>query len=154
MFDRRWRQIVGMLLWLFVLLMAGCGSETGDRDRTAYIPLTEALGSELLHVDAITVHYGDGNRLSVTDPVEIQEIVSLLKEITLRTSTGTGVGFLYRLELTEGETTVRYASDGMVNGTAYETAHEADDAARTLNKTIRELGRARIPGLFPGVEEE
>lgn len=130
--------------------MAGCGSETGDR--TAYIPLTEALGSELLHVDAITVHYLDGNRLSVTDPVEIQEIVSLLKEITLRTSTETGVGFLYRLELTEGETTVRYASDGMVNGTAYETAHEAGDAARTLNKTIVEL--ARIPGLLPGVEVE
>ncbi|MFD3271227.1 hypothetical protein ACE3MS_14000 [Paenibacillus dendritiformis] len=53
MSDRRWRQIVGMLLLLFVLLMAGCGSETGNRDRTAYIPLTEALGSELLHVDAI-----------------------------------------------------------------------------------------------------
>ncbi|PZM62403.1 hypothetical protein DOE73_27470 [Paenibacillus dendritiformis] len=63
--------------------MAGCGSETGDRT-------VEALGSELLHVDAITVHYGDGNRLSVTDPVEIQEIVSLLKENNAEKINGDG----------------------------------------------------------------
>lgn len=136
-------------LVLFPLLIAGCASTNNGGTKENIMSLTEVLKSELSSVDEIDVDFGDGNKMSITDPSMIQDITTQLKSINVRETDSKGVGYLYYLNLKEGDKSYRLGSDLTIDGTSYEPI---DDEAKKLNDFIIKMGRDKFPGLLSGVK--
>ena len=131
---------------------AGCAGN-GPASEADPVPLTAVLGIDLVAVERIEIRYGDGRGLTVTDPETVQAIAERLKAVTVRESEAKGVGYLYFMDLFQGDRTRRVGDrHTQLDGRTYETAD--DDAGRALNALILSLGRERMPDLLPGVSAD
>ena len=138
----------GLLLILCTSFIFGCESARNKETKVKVMYLTEVLKSDLMNVNRIDVRFGDGNKIEMTDPITIQDIVSKLKSIEVRETKSKGVGSLFYLELKEADKMYRLGNEFIFNGKTYETIGEN---AKKLNEAIIKLGRDQIPGLLPGV---
>ncbi|PTQ57766.1 MAG: hypothetical protein BSOLF_0628 [Candidatus Carbobacillus altaicus] len=110
----------------------------------------DMIKSDLLNVDRIDVQFADGNKMSITDPKTIQDIISQIRSLRLRETNSKGVGYLYFLDLKEGDKTYRFDSSLTFDGKTYEAI---DDSVKELNDFIIKMGKDKIPDLLPGVED-
>ncbi|MDN4600161.1 hypothetical protein P5G61_02895 [Paenibacillus sp. F6_3S_P_1C] len=138
-----------VLLVLFASFLSGCGSLENDKSKEKIMPLTDVLKSDLTKVNSIDLQFDDGHKLSVTDSKTIHDIVSQIKNINVQETISKGVGYLYYLDLNEGNKTYRLNSNLTFGEKTYEAT---DDNAYKLNEFILKLGREKIPGLLPGVK--
>ncbi|QOS77160.1 hypothetical protein JNUCC31_20380 [Paenibacillus sp. JNUCC31] len=138
-----------VLLVLFASFLSGCGSLENDETGEKIMPLTDVLKSDLSKVDGIDLQFSDGNKLSITDSKTIQDIVSQIKNIKVQETISKGVGYLYYLDLNEGNKTYRLNSNLTFGEKTYEAT---DNNANKLNEFILKLGRGKIPGLLSGVK--
>ncbi|PTQ55404.1 MAG: hypothetical protein BSOLF_2205 [Candidatus Carbobacillus altaicus] len=111
---------------------------------------TEVIKSDLLNVEKIDVQFADGNKMSITEPETIQDIISQIKRLRLREKNTKDVGYLYFLDLKEGDKTYRFENILTFDGKTYESI---DDGIKKINDFIIQMGREKIPGLFQGVED-
>jgi hypothetical protein len=140
--------IFSLLIIIFASLFVGCDSKKNEEAKGKVMSLTEVLKSELSSVDGIDVQFGDGNKMEITDAKTIQDIVSQIKSIKVRETKSKGVGYLYYLDLKQGDKTYRFSSDLTIDGKSYEAI---DNTAEKLNDFMVKMGRDQIPGLLPGV---
>ncbi|OUM97098.1 MAG: hypothetical protein BAA02_14165 [Paenibacillaceae bacterium ZCTH02-B3] len=151
------RIAANVLLALAVLAAAasaGCaGRPGGPASESEPIPLTAVLGIGLDAVERIEIRFGDGRGLAVTDPETVRGIADRLKAVTVRVSEVKDVGYLYFLNLFQGDQTRRVGDRYThLDGRTYETVD--DDAGRALNAFVLGLGRERMPDLLPGLSED
>jgi len=135
-------------------LAAGCAGRQDRADAEAEaVPLTAVLGSGLDAVERIEIRYGDGHVLVVTDPETVREFVVRVKAITVRRSDIQSAGYLYNMDLAEGERTHRVGDRyTRLDDRTYETVE--DEASRELDLFMLRFGRERIPDLLPGIMPE
>ncbi|MBU5444785.1 hypothetical protein [Paenibacillus sp. MSJ-34] len=150
MFKIKIMPIYMLLFVLFTSITAACDSAKNDEGEEYIMPLIEVIKSDLLHVDGIDVQFADGNKMSITDSKTIQDIILRIKSIRLRETNSKGVGYLYFLDLKEGDKTYRFDSSLTFDGKTYEAI---DDSVKELNDFIIKMGKDKIPGLLPGVED-
>lgn len=141
---------MSMFLILTSFFITGCDNQKNDEMKGKVMSLTDVLKSDLLHVNEIDVQFGDGNELSITDSKTIQDIVSRIRNVMVRETERTGVGYLYVMDLKDGNQTYQLDSNLTVEGKSYEST---DDHAKELNDFILKVGRDNIPGLLSGVKE-
>ncbi|GIP30799.1 hypothetical protein [Paenibacillus sp. J2TS4] len=139
-----------MLFVLFTSITAACDSTKNDEGEEYIVSLIDVIKSDLLNVNGIDVQFADGNKMSITDSKTIQDIILRIKSIRLRETKSKGVGYLYFLDLKEGDKTYRFDSSLTFDGKTYEAI---DDSVKELNDFIIKIGKDKIPGLLPGVED-
>ena len=138
--------LLAMAMILFV--MTGCQSSNAVHDEELFI--TEILNSDLSRVRSIVIRFGDGNRMTLMDDEGIREIMSQLRKMKVRAAADSGVGYLYSLELEEGNVKYEISNTLAINGRSYKAV--VDSTLEELNKLIIGKGREAIPGLLPGIE--
>jgi len=136
---------------LAAAVLAGCaGRPGGPASETDPVPLTAVLGIDLDTVERIEIRYGDGRGLMVTDSETVRGIADRLKAVTVRESEAESVGYLYFMDLFQGDQTRRVGDRYThLDDRTYETVQ--NEAGRALNAFILSLGRERMPDLLPGI---
>jgi len=140
---------IAVFLLISSMLVACSSTKKDDRDK-AIVSFTEVIKSDLLNVEKIDVQFADGNKMSITEPETIQDIISQIKRLRLREKNTKDVGYLYFLDLKEGDKTYRFENILTFDGKTYESI---DDGIKKINDFIIQMGREKIPGLFQGVED-
>ena len=150
MFKLKTMSLYMLFFLLISSMIAACDSTENDEKGEIVVSLTEVIKSDLLNVDRIDVQFADGNKMSITDPKTIQDIISQIKSLRLREKNTKGVGYLYFLDLKEGDKTYRFENTLTFDGKTYESI---DDGIKKLNDFIIQMGREKIPGLLQGMED-
>lgn len=143
--------LVGMIA---VLGMGGCSKSNEDAeslDQSLY-SVMELLKLEPAHVKSIQVVYGDGTRMVLDHEQDIEPVIERVEPIQAKRITGNEEpnppGFLFYMNVLQGEQEIRVASEFEVNGQSY--VMEGPEL-NELNRYMVELGRSHNPELLPGL---
>ncbi|MCR8634291.1 hypothetical protein [Paenibacillus radicis (ex Xue et al. 2023)] len=112
------------------------------------VELTDILHHDLNGIVQISIRFGDGKQVIVKDADTVGEMVKRLKAMKLVKSYDQQwrVGYLYFMDLYDGEKTVRYGSGLQIEGVRYDTNAATD----SLNEWIVEMARRINPDILPG----
>ncbi|KOP66058.1 hypothetical protein AMS62_13020 [Bacillus sp. FJAT-18019] len=142
--------LVGMMA---VLGMGGCSETKEDArssDQSLY-SVQKLLQLDAAKVGSIQVVYGDGTRMVLDRKQDIEPVIERVEPIQAKRSTGreepSPPGFLYYMDVMQGEQKVRVASEFEVNGQLY--TMEGPEL-NELNNYMIKLGRSHNPELLPG----
>lgn len=142
--------LVGMIA---VLGMSGCSKSNKDAeslDQSLY-SVKELLKLDPPEVKSIQVIYGDGTRMILDHKNDIEPVIERLEPIQAKRSAGreepSPPGFLFFMNVVQGEQAVRVASEFKVDGQSY--VMEGPEL-NELNDYMVKIGRAHNPELLPG----
>jgi len=142
--------LVGMIA---MLGMSGCSKSIEDAeslDQSLY-SIKELLKLEPPEVKSIQVVYGDGTRMVLDRKEDIEPVIERVEPIQAKRITGNEEpnppGFLFYMNVMQGEQVVRVVSEFKVDGQSY--VMEGPEL-NELNDYMVKLGRAHNPELLPG----
>ncbi|KOR76154.1 hypothetical protein [Paenibacillus solani] len=142
--------LVGMMA---VLGMGGCSETNEDAtslDQSLY-SVKELLQLDAAKVKSIQVVYGDGTRMVLDSKQDIEPIIKRVEPVQAKRMTGNEEpgqpGFLFYMDVMQGEQEIRVASEFEVNRQSY--TMEGPEL-NELNRYMVELGRSHNPELLPG----
>ena len=99
-------------------------------------------------VKAIHVIYGDGTRMVLDQKQDIEPVMERVDSLQAKRITDNeSPGFLFFMDVVQGEQEVRVANEFEVDGQSYVLA---GPALNDLNTYMVELGRSHNPELPPG----
>lgn len=143
--------LVGMIA---VLGIGGCSKSNDDAeslDQSLY-SVKKLLKLDAAEVNSIQVVYGDGTRMVLDREQDIEPVIKRVEPIQAKRSTGdeepSPPGFLFYMDVMQGEQEVRVASEFEVDGQLY--TMEGPEL-NELNRYMVELGRSHNPELLPGL---
>lgn len=128
-----------------------------DADRQPSPPLTERLNTTLEHITKIEVRFGEGRQLTYTDKPGIDTIAKRLKLIHTAKSPDQrkGTGYLFDIEITEGDRTIRYTDTLKLNDISYfntlqlgDVSYKQTSQTEELRNFIIQLGKNKYPNLL------
>ncbi|MEC0253765.1 hypothetical protein [Paenibacillus lautus] len=139
-----------MVAIIVVLGLAGCSGFDEDAesaDQSLYSVMT-LMKLDAAKVRAIHVVYGDGTRMVLDQEQDIEPVMKRVDSLQAKRITGNEKpGFLFFMDVVQGEQEVRVANEFEVDGQSYVLAGpELND----LNSYMVELGRSHNPELLPG----
>lgn len=142
--------IIMMVGIIVVLGMVGCSGfdeDAGSADESLY-SVKKLMKLDAAKVKAIHVVYGDGTRMVLDQKQEIEPVMERVDNLQAKRITDNEKpGFLFFMDVMQGEQEVRVANEFEVDGQSYVLAgSELND----LNKYMVELGRSHNPELLPG----
>ncbi|MFE0557916.1 hypothetical protein ACFW1P_18575 [Paenibacillus sp. NPDC058910] len=146
------RKLVFTMVWgIFVALgIVGCsgfGEDAGAEDHSLY-SVKKLMKLDAAKVRAIQVVYGDGTRMVLDQEQDIEPIMKRVDTLQAKRIAGSNEpGFLFFIDVVQGEQEIRVASEFEVDGQSYILA---GPELNELNTYMVELGRSHNPELLPG----
>ncbi|NOU92664.1 hypothetical protein GC093_05400 [Paenibacillus sp. LMG 31456] len=112
------------------------------------VEVTDILHHDLNHIIQISITFGGGKQVIIKDADIIAEIVKRLKAMKLVKSYDQQLraGYLYFMDLYDGEQTARYGSELQMDRIRYDSNIDTD----SLNEWIIEMVRRINPDILPG----
>jgi len=140
--------MVGMLVVLGIAGCSGINEDSGSADQRLY-SVKKLMKLDAAKVKAIQVVYGDGTRMVLDQEQDIEPIMKRVDTLQAKRMAGKEEpGFLFFMDVVQGEQQIRVASEFEVDGESYIlTGPELPE----LNAYMVELGRSHNPELLPGL---
>ncbi|SEL26234.1 hypothetical protein SAMN04488688_103315 [Paenibacillus sp. cl141a] len=140
--------MVGMLVVLGIAGCSGINEDSGSADQRLY-SVKKLMKLDAAKVKAIQVVYGDGTRMVLDQEQDIEPIMKRVDTLQAKRMAGNEEsGFLFFMDVVQGEQQIRVASEFQVDGESYIlTGPELPE----LNAYMVELGRSHNPELLPGL---
>ncbi|MBY0165154.1 hypothetical protein H0178_56730 [Cytobacillus firmus] len=140
--------VVGMLVVLGIAGCSGIYEETESADQRLY-SVKKLMKLDAAKVKAIQVVYGDGTRMLLDEEQDIEPIMKRVDTLQAKRMAGNEEpGFLFFMDVVQGEQQIRVASEFEVDGESYILA---GPELPELNAYMVELGRSHNPELLPGL---
>ncbi|GAA0840132.1 hypothetical protein GCM10008915_35050 [Bifidobacterium pullorum subsp. gallinarum] len=143
-----------LLAAVCLLVIAGCKGSIQDTadDEISLVSVPSLIGLKSAEVDAIQVFFGDGTRLTLDKEEELDQIMQWVNSLQAYKIEGArGPGFLYAMDMVQGNQKLRLANEFEVEGQWYALSGPEQEL---LSRYLIEQGRAHNPELLPGITME
>lgn len=134
-----------------LLVIAGCKGSIEDQavGNSGLVPVTSLIGLKSAEVEAIEVFFGDGTRLTLEKDEELDRITQWVNSLQAYKIEGAGgPGFLYSMDMVQGNQKIRLANEFEVDGQWYALIGPEQEE---LSHYLIEQGRTHNPELLPGI---
>lgn len=139
--------MVGIIVVLGMVGCSGFDEDAGSEDEGLY-SVKKLMKLDAAKVKAIHLVYGDGTRMVLDQKQDIEPVMERVDSLQAKRITGNDKpGFLFFMDVVQGEQDVRVTNEFEVDGHSYVLAGPGLNA---LNTYMVELGRSHNPELLPG----